>query len=510
MDIPLKNYLNVIKFGLVFKKKLKDSNGESLDELISLAIEERGILYKLIQHLYPNKLPDYKVAGKTVTKSKIISFIEHDLKINFNDHFSSLSEPVYCASIGQVHKAKIISTDQDIAIKVQYPHIKQSIRSQINLLKIAAATAKFGPIAKWKVDLDSYIHQVENRLKEELDYSHELNNLMRTKQFNSSNNHREPLLFEKYCTSQIFIQPWIEGLSINEVAQKKNYEEKKILAETIAEDFLKQVFLHGFFQGDTNFSNFIIDKNANVHWIDYGNWCELSTEMQQSIFTIIFQTIAGEDINYLGHFEKIGFDLAKLRYIQNLLPILVSILFEPFLINRNYDMSFWNLEERIQNLLGENKWWFRSSGNSALLELMKSFYGIVTIVKYLKVNINWQKIFLTFSSQFNIATINKNLISYENDIPAFNLLAKNLVIHIFKNDVEHVKIELPATSLLDLENCIPDDIKDKLLLKNLDIAKIKFAYLEKGLVPGEVFSLETAENTATLTSITTRFQVYLT
>ncbi|MDD4976442.1 MAG: AarF/UbiB family protein [Bacteriovorax sp.] len=489
-----------------------------MNELICLASEERGILYKLLQHLYPEKIPAMQNQHHSIDKAEIISIIEKELKLKFYDHFTSISEPIICASIGQVHKAELKTgpaSYEAVAIKIQYPNVKKSINSQMQFLKLAAAAAKFGPISKWNISIKSHLLQIEARLNEELDYNHELKNLLIVKNFNSHSNKKSITPFESYCSSQIFTQSWVEGVDLKFIEKNWNDNDRKLAAEQLIENYMKQIFKDGFFQGDTNFSNFIFQKTSgghseiNVQWIDFGNWCTLPQEVQKSLYTLIFQTIKGDDLNYLGHFEKIGFDITKLRFFQNVLPTLVSILLEPFLIDRPYDLVNWELEERIDNLLGENKWWFRSSGNAGFLELMKSFVGIINILKFLRVNINWHKQFLKLSDQFNIVSINQQIPIYENSIPSISNLAKHLVIHIFKNSKEHVKIELPATSFLDLENFIPEDIKLLLVERSLDIQKIKFNYLKNGLVPGEVFSLEKTDSISDTESVITKFHVYL-
>ncbi len=522
----LKNQINLIKFFLLFKKKLKSENEDTLDELIELAMAEKGILFKLIQQLFPEKISSFEIRGKTVvntqSKKKIIAIIEKELNIKFYEHFSKLSDCLYSASIGQVHQATLKGTSGEciVAIKIQYPHVLQSIRSQLKLLKMTALGAQLSKFAKWNISIDAHLSQIARRLEEELDYGHELKNLLKAQRFNSSMTSDPVIGLEAYCSPLIITQSWIEGFDLNFVKNNWTDSQKKDAAENLVSSYLKQIFVDGFFQGDTNFSNFIFknkinqnndDNNEiNVHWIDFGNWCLLPSEVQMSLFSIIVQTIKGEDINYLGHFEKIGFDLTKLHYLENSLPVLVSILLEPFFTDRPYVLKNWNLEERINNLLGENKWWFRSSGNSQLLELMKSFYGVIQIVKYLDVNINWHRIFLKYSDQYNTAIINQSISIYQNHIPSLGQLAKNLVIHIFKDSKEHVKIELPSTAFLDLENFIPDDIKLKLKERSLDLGKIKSNYLEKGLIPGKVFLLETLESSDTKESVMTTFQVYLT
>jgi hypothetical protein len=313
---------------------------------------------------------------------------------------------------------------------------------------------------------------------------------------------------DNYCTEKILTQPWIEGVNIKYVKDNWDYSKRKETCEILVSDYLKQVFIDNFFQGDTNFSNFIFrdDSPIEINWIDFGNWCTLSKKTSQSLFVLIKEAINHSDSNYLGHFEQLGFDLQKLKYFENNFFLLASLLFEPFLSNRSYNFDDWKLEERMDNLLGENKWWFRSSGNSQFLEFIKSFHGIINIVKYLEVNINWQLLFLANEDQFNCELINKETKSYKNTIPTYNQIAKSLVIYILKNGIEHIKIELPSMSFMNLENLIPEEITVKLEESLIDIIKIKQDYLKHGLIPGEVFRLETVNQ---VDNVKTEFKVYL-
>lgn len=512
MFCTFRRYITLMKFSFILKNNFMNKNEKKLNELMEIALMERGILYKILQHLFSDKIASVKVQVQELGKNKIISIIEKELNINFHDHFCDISEPVFCASIGQVHKAKL-KMGLTVAIKIQYPGVKQSVVSQLKFLKVVASSTKFSSIDKWNITMKLHLDLIEKKILEELDYRFEQNNLLKAQGLNLLLNEKNCNLLEPYCTSKILTQPWIEGVDLNFIKNNWDYAIRKLVAEQLVNDYFKQIFVNGFFQGDTNESNFIIQETSSdirVNWIDFGNWSSLAPEVRYSLFTLISQTIYEEDINYLGHFERIGFDVFKLRYLQNVLPILVTILFEPFLTNRPFDLGGWKLEERIDNLLGENKWWFRSSGNSSLLELIKSFSGVFKIVKSLNVNINWHQIFLKYSPMSDNLLIVQPIPVYENNIPTIKQLAKNLVIHILKDSREHAKIELPAISLLDLESFMPDDVIEKLIDKSFDLEKIKFSYLEKGLIPGDLFELESFENSGTPNSTFTQFRVYLT
>lgn len=481
----LKSHINSLRFLMLFKQK-KNQN-----ELVELALKERGMLYKLIQNLTPELIQNQEISNSAISKKEIIDIIETNFKIVFRDHFKDLSEAVFCASIGQVHRATH-KNGTTWAIKVQYPNVKKSISSQLNLLKVSALGSKISKIARWKIDINSHVATIEARLTEELDYLHEQKNLI---QFRTMNPDCEIYPLSLYSSSLILSQTWIEGHNL--VTIKKNWpiEKRKEVAQLIVEQYFKHAFIDGFFQGDNNLSNFIITENpVKLHWIDFGNWISTSVEVRHALVVLVFNTIHKKQTNFLGHFKKLGFDLEKLKFFQNTLPNLLEILFDPFLVNRPFDLASWRLEERINNLLGENKWWFRSSGDSSFLELMKSFLGLIKVIEYLDVNINWHSNFVKIITSFNLNEIESNTPTYPNSIPQATELAHYLLIQVFKDSKEHVKIELPASSFFDLENFIPEDVHKKLKDRSLNLSEIKFKYLEQGLVPGKVFELADAKS----------------
>ena len=143
--------------------------------------------------------------------------------------------------------------------------------------------------------------------------------------------------------------------------------------------------------------------------------------------------------------------------------------------------------------------------------ITKKFYDRITKDEYKNKEYSFGEVIDNMGDvDFKIEEINQSLPNFENNIPKFAHAAKNLVIHIFKDSKEHVKIELPATALLDIENLIPDDVKIVLMEKSLNLNEIKFNYLKSGLVPGELFVLETVEITDNLKEIPAKFHVYLT
>ena len=103
-----------------------------------------------------------------------------NLGSDWRDLFRSFDEvPIAAASIGQVHKAVLASTGQEVAVKVQYPGVASSIDSDLNNLSILLTASRLLPkglyldktIANARIELAwecDYIREAEcaNRFKE--------------------------------------------------------------------------------------------------------------------------------------------------------------------------------------------------------------------------------------------------------------------------------------------------------------------------------------------------------
>jgi aarF domain-containing kinase len=90
---------------------------------------------------------------------------------NWRDLFESFEDvPIAAASIGQVHKAVLKSTGQEVAVKVQYPGVANSIDSDLNNLSILLTASRLLPKGLF---LDRTIANARTELGWECDYTRE-------------------------------------------------------------------------------------------------------------------------------------------------------------------------------------------------------------------------------------------------------------------------------------------------------------------------------------------------
>ena len=130
------------------------------------------------------------------------------------DEFDTNS--VNAASIGQVHKAK--KNGKALAVKIQYPGVADSIKSDLALVKpIALKMFNIKPKGAEK-----YFREVEDKLTEETDYCLEIE---QSQEIAKACAHIPNILFPNYyahlSSNRILTMDFMNGVHLSEFAKKK-------------------------------------------------------------------------------------------------------------------------------------------------------------------------------------------------------------------------------------------------------------------------------------------------
>ena len=197
------------------------------------------------------------------------------------------------ASIGQVHFA--CKNGKALAVKVQYPGVAASIRSDIRLVK---------PIALRVMGLDEaqvrpYLAEVETRLLEETDYALEL---QRGQQIAADCQHLPHLEFPAYypdlSTSRILTMDWLPGQHLKEfLATNPGPAVRNQLGQALW-DFYQFQFNHLHrLHADPHPGNFLLraDDGGTLGVLDFGCVKDVPADVYQ-LFTALLsaETLADE------------------------------------------------------------------------------------------------------------------------------------------------------------------------------------------------------------------------
>lgn len=112
------------------------------------------------------------------SNEKAFRILEEQLKRPPMEVFSSISaNPVAAASIGQVYKATLRSSGEEVAIKIQRPGVESIIYQDLYLFRRLASLINGWTLSKLGCNAALIIDEFAQKLLEELDYRRELLNL---------------------------------------------------------------------------------------------------------------------------------------------------------------------------------------------------------------------------------------------------------------------------------------------------------------------------------------------
>jgi len=231
---------------------LKIAQSLSMDQ--GLLPEEFSEVLTQAQYQVP---PINKALARSIVKKELGDYPE-----KLFDEFSA--DAIAAASIGQVHKAKL-KNGQVVAVKIQYPNVRDTIKNDLKLAKLLFKRFIKGP------DVDEYFEEIQERLLEETDYIHEGNEIKRfAKRFNTEK-FATPRWIEDYSSRKVLTMTFIEGQHLNKFLKTNpSQEERNYWGQLLWDFFHKQIKYRGPIHADAHPGNFLFKPDGRLGIIDFG------------------------------------------------------------------------------------------------------------------------------------------------------------------------------------------------------------------------------------------------
>ena len=199
--------------------------------------------------------------------------IEEEIGKSLEEVYSKFDEePLGSASIGQVYRATLKETGQEVAVKVQKPGILEVIEPDVKILNKIAATLDKHVSSSRTYNLPAMAQEFERSIFKELDYMEEVRNIGKiTNNFRDVDYIKFPEVYPEYCTSKLITMELIDGYEVtdlfdNEIEGINNTE----IAQYGTQSYLKQVLLDGFFHADPHPGNLFVTRDNKLCYIDFG------------------------------------------------------------------------------------------------------------------------------------------------------------------------------------------------------------------------------------------------
>ena len=252
----------------------------SMDDLDIVAPEFSKILSRLRAQGYsmpPQQLR--KILDQRWGKGWLSKFSQFDVR------------PFAAASIGQVHKA-VTKDGRVLAVKVQFPNIKDTIASDIKNLRFLIKASGFLPQG---LDLEHYLGACKTQLMQEADYAREADFLRRFNKIScSTHDIKVPELIEEFSNDSILCMSYELGQDIDRADMYSQTECKKI-GRLMIDWTLKEIFDFQLLQSDPNFANYRFDtKAAQLILLDFGATVEIPDAIV-SIYKSLIDAVLNND-----------------------------------------------------------------------------------------------------------------------------------------------------------------------------------------------------------------------
>jgi len=204
------------------------------------------------------------------------------------DEFNTQS--TNAASIGQVHRAK--KEGQELAVKIQYPGVSESISSDLKLVKPVALRI-LNISAK---DSDKYFKEVEDKLMEETNYLLELE---QSKEISEACKNIPNLLFPKYydefSSERIITMDWMTGVHLSEYTATP--ESGKKIGQAMWDFYMYQMHTLKKVHADPHPGNFLVSENDELIALDFGCMKIIPEDFYAPYFELIQkETLADEKL----------------------------------------------------------------------------------------------------------------------------------------------------------------------------------------------------------------------
>ena len=361
---------------------LKNLKGSALKVAQMLSMEKNILPKAYVEQFSLAQFSVPPLSAPLVRKTFFKYFGKHpeDLFDTFN------SKSIAAASIGQVHQAT--KHGKELAIKIQYPGVADSISSDLAMVK-PVAIKMFNIKGK---DSDKYFEEVEQKLLEETDYILEVK---QSQQMVADCKHIEHLIFPDYypdlSNHRIITMDWIDGEHLSEFTKVNT---NKVLSDKLGQalwDFyMYQMHELKRVHADPHPGNFLVTPKGELVAIDFG----CIKAIPDSFYIPYFELAIPENINNPEMFTEKLYELEiltptdtseEIAFFSTLFHEMLSLFTQP-MHNETFDFSdetFFSKVADLSEKYSKDTQLRKMNGNRGskhFLYINRTFFGLYNLM----------------------------------------------------------------------------------------------------------------------------------
>ena len=387
------------------EQELLDLHLKNALRIVESSRDLRGAFMKLVQmlsmrnDLFPPEVLNILSVVQSSVPPMDYDLIRTQVKKELGKYpeqlFKSFNREAFAAaSLGQVHKATL-KNGRDVVVKIQYPGVDDTVGQDLQNLKalLHIFTLITRDVLRQKFDASEIYQEMEERLREELDYVHEANNLaLFQRLFADDDEIIIPQVYPDFSSRRVLTMQYLDGYKLQDIlAPGVDRELKDWVAVKYFRITWRQIVEFGALHTDPHPGNYLVTYHPKLAMLDFGSVRLFPEEIRESYLSLAKAILARDEETMARCFVVLGYldpdddpaPLVKIMYII-FEPVLEDRVYDPHdfdSVGKTMEITTISLENRIFNAPGHRLFLFR-----ALL-------GLDSYIQQFRTITNWHRLF---------------------------------------------------------------------------------------------------------------------
>ncbi len=223
-------------------------------------------------------------------RARALRAVRDELQMPVDELFSEFSEPIAAASIAQVHRARLATTGEEVAVKVLRPGIERAFQKDIDAFYLAAWMIETLSPSTRRLRPQGVIEHFESVVHAELDLRLESSasaefaaNTTKDEGF------RVPAVHWFMSSRRVMTLGWVEGIPAGDIAALDAAgHDRAALGERVLRLFLSHALRDGYFHADMHQGNLKIGPDGDIIALDFGIMGRIDEYTRRAYAEILF------------------------------------------------------------------------------------------------------------------------------------------------------------------------------------------------------------------------------